>query len=397
MHYRKIGNKGDEISILGFGSMRLPIKGSNFEIDEEKASKMLIYAIENGVNYIDTAYFYHSGDEKYDFGGFSEIFIGNFISGKYGFPENLPEKTPESFRENIFIATKLPIYLIESKDDALKIFNTQLKKLKTDYIDFYLLHDVKRSSWKTVLDYDLISFLKELKKEGKINYIGFSFHDDFELFKEVIDSFDWDFCQIQYNYVDTKYQAGEAGLNYAHSKEIPVFIMEPLKGGRLSGEPFPEIRDLMGKSENKRSPTEWGLRFLWDNPKVTMLLSGMSEPEHVFENVKIAKEDKKLNLEEIKIMKEIQKIYDNKNMIGCTDCKYCMPCAAGVDIPKNIKFVEEFDLYGLVAGVLWSYKREIKKDIAGSNCIDCGHCLDKCPQEIDIPYIMKRSEEIFES
>lgn len=401
MRYKTIGQMNDKISILGFGAMRLPLKSPNTaDIDEEKAAGMMLDAIDSGVNYIDTAYLYHGGNEKKRIGGASEEFVGNLLAGKYGYPKKMEkngQKDPETLRKSVFLATKLPTYMLETKKDCEHFFEIQLQKLKTDYIDFYLLHDIKKKSWQTVLDLDVLSFMESLKQDGKIKYIGFSFHDDIGLFKEVIDAYKWDFCQIQYNYIDTDYQAGEAGLEYAHQKNIPVFIMEPLKGGRLSMEPPKDIKKIMKESHRNWTPAEWSLRFLWGDPRITMILSGMTKPEHVFENIKIAGDNEThFTDRDRKIIENIQRAYAQKNMIGCTDCKYCMPCPSGVDIPKNISYVEEIDLYGPAPGVFSNYVWSMSKDVAASNCIDCGLCLDKCPQAIDIPFIMKRAEQIFE-
>ena len=264
MKYRKFGKLDWEVSALGFGAMRLPaIGGDTSNIDEPRAIEMIRYAIDHGVNYVDTAYGYHGGN--------SERLVGKALK--------------DGYREKVRLATKMPTWLINERGDFDKYLDEQLGKLQTDKIDFYLLHGLRHTRWPTVRDLDVFSWAEEKIKEGKIGHLGFSFHDDVALFKEIVDSHEWTFCQIQLNYMDTEYQAGLEGLRYAAEKGLAVVIMEPIKGGKLAVTPPKDVQAVWDKAETKRTPAEWALQWVWNLPEVSIVLSGMSEMKHVEENV----------------------------------------------------------------------------------------------------------------
>ena len=275
MLYRKLGKTGEKVSILGFGCMRFPtLDGSHDKIDEPLATEMLHHAIDHGVNYIDTAYPYHAASPTE--GGMSEIFVGNALKNGY--------------REKVNLATKLPIWLVQSREDMDRYLNEQLQRLQTNHIDFYLLHGINQRFWEILKEFDVFEFLDSAIEDGRIKYAGFSFHDEFKVFREVVNSYNWSFCQIQYNYMDEDFQAGKTGLKYADDKGIGTIIMEPLRGGCLTKNIPDDIQAIWNEAEVKRSPAEWALRFLWDKPEVDVVLSGMSNMEQVRENLEISKE-----------------------------------------------------------------------------------------------------------
>jgi predicted aldo/keto reductase-like oxidoreductase len=266
MQYRTMKKTGDSLSVLGFGCMRLPLKGR--KIDEERATKQVLYSIDRGVNYLDTAFPYHNGQ--------SEPFLGRALQGGY--------------RERVKLATKLPQWLVKTRADMDRLLNLQLEKLNTDHIDYYLIHSFDGTSWDNMVSLGVVDFLDRARKDGRIGARGFSFHGDKDAFRRIVDGYDWDFCQIQYNFLDVDCQAGKGGLEYAASKDLGVIIMEPLRGGYLTGKIPPEVEAIWNETDVKRSPAEWALRWVWDHPEVTLLLSGMNEEAHIDENLKIADE-----------------------------------------------------------------------------------------------------------
>jgi predicted aldo/keto reductase-like oxidoreductase len=369
MQYREFGKLNLKPSVLGFGAMRLPVINDKYgQIDYEEAKRMLRYAIDNGVNYIDTAWTYH---EKT-----SELFIG--------------EALKDGYREKVMLATKNPIWLINEPDEWDRILDQQLTKLQTDYIDFYLQHSLDKGSWNKCKEFNLWDKAMEAKKAGKIKYIGFSFHDSYDVFEEIIDTYDWDFCQIQLNYLDTDYQAGIKGLEKAASKNIGVVIMEPLKGGRLATG-LPE--DLLKKMEEykvKRSPVEWALRWLANRPEVSVILSGMSTFEQVEQNIRSCSSPdmaaNKMSDEELSFITDLANEWKSRRQIGCTGCNYCMPCPNDVFIPDNLS------LYNLFHSTDTNAQRDARKGYkelsefgkGANNCIECGLCEDACPQHLPI-------------
>jgi predicted aldo/keto reductase-like oxidoreductase len=369
MNYRQFGNCGFEASILGFGCMRFPVINKDPKnIDEEKAIEMLRYAIDNGVNYIDTAYPYH--------GQASEIFVGKALK--------------DGYREKVKLATKLPIWLVKTPEDCDRFLDEQLKKLDTEYVDLYLVHALDKERFKKVKELGIWDFMCRAKASGKIKNIGFSFHDDVKTFKEIIDTYDWDFCQIQYNYMDINSQAGDEGLAYAASKGVPVVVMEPLRGGKLAKNPPDEVMHEL--QETGMTPAELALRWVWNHPEVKVVLSGMGAMEQVKENLKTA--DKayanSLTPKELKVVSNIRSSYNNRTKVGCTGCNYCMPCPAGVDIPENFSAYNEASVYDELDSMKKYYNRMDVKNRA-SACVKCGRCEKLCPQGIEI---RKKLEEL---
>lgn len=365
MKYVEFGKTGVKISKLGYGTMRFPvIDEDNSKIDILQAKKMLHYAIDNGVNYVDTAYNYHGGN--------SEIFVG--------------EALKDGYREKVYLATKLPAWKVEKYEDFEMLLDEQLEKLQTEYIDFYLLHSLGKKTWNKIDALNVIDFIEKAKKSGKIKHIGFSFHDKLGAFKEIIDSYDWDFCQIQYNYMDTGYQAGEEGLNYAYDKGIPVIIMEPIKGGSLAKERIPEIQELWNSMPIKRSPAQWALKWLFNNEKVALVLSGMSELDHVKENIQAADETQvnSLTNKEKDIIDKVSLVYKEKSKVGCTGCEYCMPCPKNIPIPMLFERYNNYGLFGEENGIKQFKVLEFKRGAGPSACIECRQCEQICPQGIDI-------------
>ncbi|ABY91933.1 aldo/keto reductase [Thermoanaerobacter sp. X514] len=375
MQYRQFGKLNIAISALGFGLMRLPaIDNDNSKIDEAEAIRMIRYAIDNGVNYIDTAWPYHGGN--------SEIVAGKALK--------------DGYREKTFLATKLPTWLINEKEDMDKYLNEQLKKLQTDYIDFYLLHALDKSKWENMKRVDALSWAEKKKQEGKIRHIGFSFHDEYPVFQEIVDYYDkWDFCQIQYNYMDIDVQAGEKGLKYAASKGLGVVIMEPIRGGRLANPPK-AVQDIWDTAKVKRTPAEWALQWLWNQPEVSVVLSGMSTFEQLKENIESAKRSgiNTLTKEELEIVNKVRNKYKELSPIACTGCNYCMPCPNGVNIPRNFGLYNEAHMYNTYEANRRDY--ENLGDAKASSCIECGTCESVCPQHLTIIDYLKEVADYFE-
>lgn len=367
MLYREIPKTGDKLSVLGYGCMRFPQR--NGRIDEERTEKQIISAIERGVNYFDTAYIYH--------GGKSESILGKILE--------------KGYRDKVKIATKLPPYMVHSYNDMEKVLNNQLRKLRTDRIDYYLMHALNNmDGWERLKNLGILEFLEKAKNEGKIINIGFSYHGDKEDFKRIVDDYPWDFCQIQYNYIDENLQAGKEGLEYASEKGLGVIIMEPLRGGSLVGRMPKEIQNIWDRSDIKRSPAEWALRWIWNHPQVNVVLSGMNDEAHIDENIRIAEEayPNSLTEEELKLYKNVKAEYNRLMKVGCTGCSYCMPCPAGVDIPTcfsyyNSRFLfnnkhTRYQYVGFTGGLTGG------KPTRASLCVECGKCEKVCPQHLPI-------------
>jgi len=364
MQYRTIGRYKDKVSILGFGCMRLPvIDNSHEKIDEVEATLQIRYAIDNGVNYIDTAFPYH--------GGTSEAFVGRALK--------------DGYREKVFIATKSPSWLIESRSDLDKYLDLQLKNLETEYIDFYLLHALNKKYWENYQKNDVFDFIEKALQSGKIRNIGFSFHDEYPVFEEIINAYNWDFCQIQLNYFDEEYQAGLIGLHLAAKKGIDVIVMEPLRGGRLAKAPE-EIQELWDSYPEKHSPAGWALRYLWDKAEVKLILSGMNNLDHIKDNIKeasIAKENM-LSVEEKDLIEKVKLIYKSRIKVDCTNCRYCMPCPHGVDIPANFAIYNNASIFGDKEDFKRQYFNQLKPEELAEMCQQCGNCEPLCPQNIEI-------------
>jgi predicted aldo/keto reductase-like oxidoreductase len=368
MQYRKFGKLDWEVSALGFGCMRLPTQGGHENIDEPEATRMLRYAIDHGLNYVDTAYPYHGGN--------SELLVGRVLKG--------------GCREKVRLATKLPCWLIKAPEDFDRYLNEQLEKLQTDHIDFYLLHALNEKSWPKVHDLDVLGWAEKAIADGRISHLGFSFHDKYEVFKEIVDAYDWTFCQIQYNYMDVENQAGTKGLKYAASKGLAVVIMEPVLGGRLVNPPQP-IQDLWNTAAKKRAPADWALQWLWNQPEVSVVLSGMSAMQHVQENVASADASGigTLTEEELALIERVRDRYQELCPIPCTECEYCMPCPNGVNIPRNLQTYNEGVMYDKPDYVRRAYTWMPEEERA-SACIQCRECEELCPQGILISEWMPR-------
>lgn len=369
MQYRKFGKHDIKVSLLGFGAMRFPILDNDeAKIDENKAIEMIRYAINNGVNYVDTAYPYHKGN--------SEYIVGKALK--------------DGYREKVFLATKSPVWLVEFHHDFDRFLNEQLRKLDTDHIDMYLLHALNKKRWKKVKDLKVFEFLEKAREKGKIRYVGFSFHDDFSTFCEIIDYYNWDFCQIQLNYMDEYYQAGIRGLKYAGSKNVAVVVMEPLKGGKLARPPK-EVKKLFEESGKDWSPVEWAFRWIGNFEEVSVILSGMSSLEQVIDNIRIMDKilPNSLNEEDLNVIKKVQAFYKNMALINCTECGYCMPCSSGVDIPGIFRLYNEGHIYGTLeeSKRIYQWFQSDRKD--ASQCTECGDCEKVCPQKLKIRELLK--------
>ncbi|MBC9784581.1 aldo/keto reductase [Heliobacterium chlorum] len=382
MLYRALGNTGVNVSILGFGCMRLPVlNGKSHQIDEEKAAEILHYAIDHGVNYVDTAYPYHS--EIPFQAGMSEIFLGKALKNGY--------------REKVHLATKLPSWLIKTREDMDRYLNEQLTRLQTDHIDFYLIHSLNQALWPNLKQLGVLEFLDSALADGRIRHAGFSFHDEYPLFKEIVDAYNWSFCQIQYNFMDIHYQAGRKGLMYAAEKGLGVVVMEPLRGGKLVNRIPADIQQIWDQAETKRSPVEWAFQFLWNHPQVNVVLSGMTEMQHVIDNLKAAEKGypNSLTEQELELFTAVKKMYESKIKVNCTNCNYCMPCPAGVHIPRNFSQLNNASIYDDVAGAKMAYHTFMPKHLRASNCTDCGQCETLCPQNIPIRSVLKEVDRTF--
>lgn len=369
MQYRKFGKTGVEVSALGFGAMRLPVTDptDNKSIDEKEAIRMIRNAIDHGVNYVDTAYPYH--------GGLSEVLVGKAMQ--------------DGYREKAMIATKLPVWMVKEEADFDRMLNEQLEKLQTDYVDFYLLHALNKDRWNTVEDCHLLKKMKEAKDDGRIRFAGFSFHDDLETFKKIVDSYDWEFCQIQFNYINLDYQAGMEGLRYAASKGLAVVIMEPLLGGKLAVPPVQVQKAL----PDTKTPVEWALDFLWNLPEVSLILSGMSTMQQTQDNLTYADRSHigMLSEDDVEMLKKAKHIYDTMAIVPCTKCAYCMPCPFGLDIPKTFEAYNQTATKGMdIAKELYA-TLEKKADA----CKKCHHCEKECPQNIPISQVMTDIVKVF--
>lgn len=375
MQYRKMC--GEDISILGFGAMRLPIlEKKSKKIDEKEAEAMLDYALEKGVNYIDTAYPYHGGE--------SEKFIGNYLKKR-------------NLRKKIFLATKLPAWLIKEEADFDRLFEEQLKKLQTDYIDFYLLHALNDKSWKKIKNLKVLDWCEKKKKEGKIKHVGFSFHDEFKVFKKIVESWDkWEFCQIMYNYMDTRYQAGERGIRLAVKNNIDLIVMEPIRGGQLAKDPPAEIKKLWDKFSVKRSYADGALQWIWHHSEINLVLSGMSMLQHVKENIESAENAKVgiFNDKEMELFKKIRRTFLKRSPIRCTSCKYCEPCPQGVAISACLGYYMQALIYDDKDQSKWLYNSFIREANRADKCVACGECEIKCPQKIPIIESLKKTHKL---
>jgi len=377
MLYIRIPRVKEELSVLGFGCMRLPVQDGR--IDETKAQSMMKTAVENGINYVDTAWPYH--------GGTSEPFVGRALKG---------------LRDKVQLATKLPSWLVTKREDMDFYLNEQLKRLDTDHIDFYLLHALSAARWENLVKFDVMNFMEKARAAGKIRYICFSFHDGLDVFKKIVDAYKWDMCQIQLNFLDDGFQAGLEGLRYARGKDIGVVVMEPLKGGNLTI-PMPKDLESAAKAAGYNKPTlaDLGLRWVWHQPEVGMLLSGMTEPEQMEQNIASAAKGFPDNLtkEELELVKTSKALFSSRIKVPCTGCAYCKPCPNDVDITQCFNNFNNASISGSwniqKANYIYLLGGDRPERGAGA-CIECGVCEPKCPQNIPIRERLKEVAAAFE-
>lgn len=360
MEKRKMENLGIETSLLGFGCMRFPVTAEG-KIDEPEAERMLDKAIAAGVNYIDTAYPYHNGD--------SEPFVGRVLK-KYD-------------RNSFYLATKLPCWKVEEPGDTEKIFEEQLARLQTDHIDFYLMHALSGDSFRKMVQMGVVERLERLKAEGKIKYLGFSFHDGYEAFEEILNYRDWDFCQLQLNYMDTESQAGLKGYRLTQEKNVPLVVMEPVKGGSLAA--FAD--DITGKFREldpEASTASFALRWVGSLSNVKVVLSGMSTMGQLEDNLRTFSSFRPLSQAEADTIDGIVALINSRVQNGCTACRYCMPCPAGVDIPGNFRVWNTYHMYQNYNMVKNSWENGLGEEKQAKNCVKCGKCEKACPQKLHI-------------
>jgi predicted aldo/keto reductase-like oxidoreductase len=363
MKYRTLGKRNMEVSVLGFGAMRLPLINGTATINEKETEEMIHFAIEHGINYFDTAYPYHDGN--------SEIVLGKLLKkGK--------------LRNKVMLADKMPCWLIESYTDFDRYLDEQLQRLQTDHIEFYLAHALFSERWDKINEQGILKWSEKAIKEGKIGSFGFSVHDSFPVFKKIVDAYDkWSFCQIQYNYLNENVQVGTEGMKYARDKGLDIIVMEPLLGGMLAN-PLAEVKEIFERY--KKNPVDIALRWLWDKPEISLVLSGMSSMKQLKENIEIAENSGigAMTDEEHGIIKEIKEKFEEYNPIPCTKCRYCMPCPSGVDIPRNLEIYSEGLMHRNMEINKPMYNFHVPDVNKANACIECGICETKCPQSIKI-------------
>ena len=377
MQYRKFGHLGYEVSALGFGAMRLPTEEDG-TIREEEARAMVRWAIDHGLNYVDTSYVYH--------GGRSEAFVGRTLS--------------DGYRERVHLATKMRVTEIQAPDDFDRLLDIQLERLQTDHLDVYLLHGMRRWRWPKVRDLGVRDWADRQLADGRIGAMGFSFHDSFDMLKEIIDAYDnWSVCQVQHNLLNERFQASTRGLRYAAYKGLGVIIMEPLLGGKLAQTPPAEIASIWASAETERSPVEWALQWLWDQPEVSVVLSGMSAMEQVQENVASAGRSGVASLtgREIGRVEAVRDAYRHQMAVSCTGCGYCMPCPEGVDIPRSFTALNNGVLFEDLDAGRRAYTRRMDDEpetVLAGGCVQCGVCEPRCPQSLPIGQWMAYIHEV---
>jgi predicted aldo/keto reductase-like oxidoreductase len=377
--YRQFGQLDWKASALGFGCMRLPQFDQDMShIDEAEAIRMIRHAIDHGVNYIDTAAVYHMGH--------SERVVGKALQ--------------DGYRQKVKLATKLTLFALNSGDEFDRFFNNQLERLQTDKIDFYLLHGLNRQLWQSAQEWKAIRWVENRIAAGQVGYLGFSFHDDYPVFKEIADAYDnWTFCQIQYNYMDIKNQAGRRGLRYAAGKGLAVVIMEPIRGGLLAKAPPEAVAKVWRTAPVDRSPAEWALQWLWNQPEVSVVLSGMSTMQQVVENLAAAGRSApgKMTKDELAFIDRVREAYLGSSPVPCTKCNYCLPCPNGVEIPAIFEMFNEASMYDDFSHAPFRYlgfaPDGLNDGQRADNCKECHECEEKCPQKIAIPDWLKKAHE----
>lgn len=375
MQYRKFGQVDFMASILGFGAMRLPVlNGDDSQIDEPKAVELIRYAVDHGVNYVDTAYGYHRGK--------SEEVIAKALEGGY--------------RARVKLATKMPVWKVEKSEDFQALLEEQLCRLTTERIDFYLLHGLGSKSWPKVRDLGVMEWAEKRKRSGEIGEIGFSFHDNLEAFQSIVDDYDWAFCLIQYNYMDIAEQAGRTGLGYAASKGMAVLVMEPLKGGRLAGT-TPKVKSILEQARTQRSPATWALRWVWNHPEVTLALSGMGSLKELKENLADAEEAgvNVMTKEELQTIDQVRVAYAETMAVNCTECKYCLPCPTGVEISRIFSIYNDAERFENYRDPVFAYRYFLKPEQKAEACNQCGECEGKCPQGLPIREWLAKISQVF--
>jgi len=374
MNYRKFGPLDWEVSALGFGIMRMPHgEGEPSEILEEEASLMVRHAIDSGVNYLDTAYNYHGGN--------SESFLGRVLK--------------DGYRRKVRIATKMPCWKIEGPEDFDRYFDEQLERLQVETIDFYLLHGLQGDWWDQLKGFGYREWAERQMADGRIRYSGFSFHDKLPLFRRIVDEWDrWTMTLVMYNYMDIDYQAGAGGVRYAADNGLAVVVMEPLRGGLLAKEPPASVRRIFEESERRRSYADWALQWLWDQAEVSCVISGMSTMEQLEENIAGACRSAvgRLTDEERGLLARVRKEYLSKKPIDCTGCRYCMPCPEGVAIPNILGIYNLGRMYEAPDTARTHYGF-VPEDRRQPSCTECGQCMEKCPQHLDIIALLKEAHE----
>lgn len=368
---KKVQMKSDVYnSFLGFGCMRFPTK--NDKIDRELATEMLDYAYSHGVNHFDTAYPYHAGE--------SELFLGEYLK--------------KHDRKSFTLSTKLPVWKVEKYEDFELLLDEQLAKLQVEYFDFYLLHALGKERWDIIVEYDVFRFIEEAKRKGKIRYIGFSYHDNREPFQKIAKAYNWDFVLLQINYIDYTSQQGIEGYKLLEERNIPVWVMEPLKGGRLATL-APDMTEIYRKVNPDDSAAKWAFRWVHTLPNVKMIFSGMSTLDQVKENCEIFNDITPLNDEEIKVVDKVREMIENRVKVACTSCKYCLPCPVGVEIPKNFQIYNDAYMYNNKERGQEGYKHGLQEEQKALNCIECGQCLEQCPQHLEIPNLLREVVSYF--
>ena len=385
MRHRTLGKTNETASILGFGCMRLPVAGPDPScIDEDLAIAMIRRAIDRGVTYLDTAWAYHSA------GGFSVPGASEPLLGK---------ALLDGYRDRVKVATKLPSWLVKSRADMNRHLDMQLKRLQSAHIDFYLAHTLNARYWAAMRDADIAGFFEEAKKDGRIRHAGFSFHDRFPVFQEIVEGYDWEFAQIQYNYLDSEYQAGEAGLKLAAAKGLGLVIMEPLRGGFLTSQVPEVMRARLAGVRPEWSLADWALRWLWSQPELSVVLSGMSSMEQVEENIDIACRAEPFTDRETEAIAAVRGEFLRRIKVACTGCGYCLPCPEGVNIPRNFMLYNDYCLTHneVERGHIRYVYSNLVLDAGemADRCLRCGECESKCPQQLPVADAMEDVARVF--
>lgn len=375
MQYRPFGKDGWKISVLGFGAMRFPLTPNN-TVDVPRAIDLIRCGIDNGINYVDTAYIYHDGT--------SEEIVGKALK--------------DGYREKVRVATKSPGHLISGAADFDRILDEQLKRLDLEFIDYYMFHGIGQKSLTQITELGLFERMENAKAKGKIGHIGFSFHDDITGFKAIVDAYSqWEFCQIQYNYMDIENQAGTEGLRYAAQKDIPIIIMEPLLGGRLANPPQ-DIQKIVKQFEVSRRPADWALSWIWNHPEVATVLSGMNDITQLEENCSIATKATPghLKTSETQFVEILRGLFSKRAIIPCTRCDYCKPCPAGIDIGWNLELYNDAEIYDNLSTPRFVYNNFVPKGQRAQDCTGCKECEQKCPQKIEISAWMPKVAKLLQ-